>query len=625
MDFVIPSSFGGIDMDRSYLQILSTITTTDKGTTTGVHNFNTSWNGTLQGALYNSALIRNTRLSSSKKGQLEDIRRSDLLHQILQHYSMNTADQQGCQYKDLSQIADPHTQVNSLYRNLVGRGSIKSTEVEAPVRIEMRDLLGLGRSQLNLNALGNLHLHLEGNFLDVVTLHEVANGVKVDDIASLNIPVLDSLNPFEALYYKVNVAVTANQTVLTIPTTFGTIPEANAFVNKSNAPYWVGQKLGFFVADTTDNGKLTPAVITQIDFVQSAPEGNASTCRGWQIQLTFGGTGIANAAFASGAQDVYIFPIQAESATWNIGRAELVLCVIPNAPKSSGIQYKSYNTIEDFAPETTSFQRQYQLPANAVANLICFDTNPSNHNSYDSTITSYTLRSDNVDLVNRPIAIHSANHAAGRPRDPLHAIMLEKTLARMGVPFKNYTEVYPSAMKANTHLLKTSTVATTLELGALVGIANSGFTNVGGTFTDLPTSTTDATAKGAGALMRVIIGAGADFANITAMSFVDGGNGLYKPGDVVQLDGDSGTLTGGGDLQVTLKSFHFDGGLPFIQNTLPSVGGTTDTDNGQGVLVLPAPLPLTAQPKLFQINIEKSSATDMNLVQFQQMIRQVKF
>ena len=97
MDFVIPSSFGGIDMDRSYLQILSTITTTDKGTTTGVHNFNTSWNGTLQGALYNSALIRNTRLSSSKKGQLEDIRRSDLLHQILQHYSMNTAEQQGCQ------------------------------------------------------------------------------------------------------------------------------------------------------------------------------------------------------------------------------------------------------------------------------------------------------------------------------------------------------------------------------------------------------------------------------------------------------------------------------------------------------------------------------------------------
>ena len=631
MDFVIPASFGGVDMDRSYLQLLSTIVTTDAGGLNGVHNFNASFAvGSNRAALSNSCLIRNTRLSTSKKGQLENVRRADLLNQTIQHYSRNTADNQGCQFKDLTQTSDPHTQVQSIYRNLNGSGTTISTNVEAPVRIEMRDMFGLGRSKLNLNSLGDIHIHLEGNFntaSGVVEITETPNGVKAGNIAALTGEIITALNPYPN-YWIVPAFPQVNgsaQSSILIPLTFTDANAANLFVVQSNSPYWVGQKIGFTTPDPGDQGKMaTPRTITRIDFVQSVSDSDSNVARGWQIRLTFNGDWLTTGNL-SGEVPIFLIPIKAESATWSLVRAELVLCLIDKPPNSSGIQYKTYNTIEDFAAPTTSFQRQYQLPPNAIANLVCFDSNPSDHNSYDSTIKSYTLRSDNVDLVNRPITI-SASHTTGRPRDPLHAIMLEKTLARMGVPFKNYTEVFPTAMTLPTTLIEgTSGTAFDLQLGPLAGgqLADGSTALTGITANTYP-GVEVSDGSGTGATVTVITTGGETYDEITGLYFDAVGSG-YKVGDVLKIKGDSILGGGAGFFTITLRDYNFTThGLPKVEATLPSVGGNEVSNNGQGVLVLPAPLPLTSIPKLFQINIEKDTGS-MNLVMFQQLIRQVKF
>ena len=646
MDFVIPASFGGIDMDRSYLQLISRVETTTKDPATGVgiHNFNCSFDVSMdhqRGALNNSVLIRNTRLSSSKKGQLESVRRADLLNQTLQHYTRNSADRQGCQYKDLSQTADPHNQVQSIYRNLVGNGSVVSTEVESPVRIEMRDLFGLGRSRLNLNSLGDLHIHLEGNFNDSGTdklLTEVPNGlpyVIVDE--SLNEDMgqtIKNLNG-ENRFWKTNVATgTKSSKVLLIQVetpAAGIEHSIDALTDKSNSPYYVGQKLGFWTADKADKGSLSKAaVIEQIEFIQSTPNEDGAKSRGYQIKLTFATDWCDGTGVTADPTEIFLYPIKAATAKWKLLRAELVLCQINNAPKSTGITYKTYNTIEDFAASTTEFQRQYQLPANAIANLVCFDSNPSVSNSNDATITSYTLRSDNVDIVNRPINI-STNVALGRQRDPLHAIMLEKTLSRMNLPFKNYTEVFPTAVVEPHTLLTFDPGETGLMLGHLdhnVVFNDSAFTGLAqGTYNDVPV-TVPAGTDGKDATLEIVMGAGTAFLDIETIYFSAAGTG-YKVGDVLTV---TATTPATGKFTITLQEYMFasdtDGhgfGLPNVNEVIPTIGGATDTNDKQGVLVLPAPLPLTSQPKLFQINITKSTATPMNLVQFQQVIRQIKF
>jgi hypothetical protein len=162
---------------------------------------------------------------------------------------------------------------------------------------------------------------------------------------------------------------------------------------------------------------------------------------------------------------------------------------------------------------------------------------------------------------------------------------------------------------------------------------DSAFTGVtAGTYTAVPVTVPDGT-KGLGAKLEIVVGAGTNFAAITTIYFSDAGTG-YKVGDVLTVDAAVAPFLGAGksgSFTITLQEYMFasatDGhgfGLPNVNEVIPSIGGDTATNDKQGVLVLPAPLPLTSQPKLFQINISKDDGP-MNLVQFQQVIRQIKF
>ena len=150
MDFEVPDYIAGIDLGKSFININYT------------------------GALFNSCLVRNCQLTASKVGQLESIQRADLINQIKQQYAKTVGDIQGDAHQSIMSLPQHFNYGMDQSRRLVMEGTEVSTERTGVMRVELKDVLGLGESTLNLSMMGSLRLHVEAN-LNKFTLKEVQN------------------------------------------------------------------------------------------------------------------------------------------------------------------------------------------------------------------------------------------------------------------------------------------------------------------------------------------------------------------------------------------------------------------------------------------------------------------
>ena len=465
LDFELPSYMNGIDMNESFINLTYTITDTEADTAgsvttgvTGIHNYIHIFNGVGENSsavLHNSALIRRATLTSTIAGQLESIQRADLLNEVKQLYTKNIGDFQGASHEQVANIPNQWNYGSNSARNLVTEGTNTSTVRDGVMRINLKDILGLGESTLNLNQLGNLRLSLEAN-LNKFTLKEVPNmdGTAFvrtggdNDGPTPNCGSTTGLNIDE--YYTGDLAVaTGNPTgnTLTIPL------NTAAYIAKKNMPFWVGQKVNFTLqgatpgTDDPENTDVNDVTITGIAFNVVAGTTDPNIPPLTTVTLTFSANITDGNIVTNPLARVIVVPILAATSTHTWKRAELVCKSVRNPPMSRGLSYRTYHTIQDFAASTLSLQRTYEMPRNGVASLVCFDTSTATNTfstSWDSYVNEYQVSVDNVGITDRPILIQTE---APRIKGPLHQVIMEKTLEEMGLDYKNNLDVMPSQIQ----------------------------------------------------------------------------------------------------------------------------------------------------------------------------------
>ena len=455
LDFEVPSYMNGIDMNESFINLTYTITDTetDPASGIGIHNYIHLFNGIFDqshgadGVLHNSCLVRRATLTSTKAGQLESIQRADLINEIKQLYGKNVADFEGEGHEQIANIPNQFNYGSDSSRNLVVEGDVTSSTRDGVMRVNLKDIFGLGESVLNLNQLGALRISLEAN-LNKFTLAEVPG---LDSSGNVRITP-ESFNDAYAEYYTGLDPTAANNLsggqlgdILNIPLdAFQSIYEA-----KKNMPFWVGQKVTFDVnyADASEGADVVETLITDIEYETVAAAGDSPTRT--RLQLTFKDN-MMDDVNAEVVTSIEVKPVHASTSTFTWKRAELVCKSVSNPQQTRGIAYRTFSTIQDFAAATTSLQRTYEIPRNGVASLVCFDTSTSGSDfssSWDPNVQSYQIMVDNVGMTDRPVNIQIATPFI---KDPLHSIMLEKALEEMGYAYKKNTDVLPAQTRNST-------------------------------------------------------------------------------------------------------------------------------------------------------------------------------
>ena len=465
LDFEVPDYINGIDMNESFINITYTIDTTevDDATGIGVHNFVTLFNGIGNVAaheaghcLFNSCLVRNVTLTAQRGGQLESIQRADLINQVKQQFTKNIGDIQGELHESIMNFPMEYNYGSNQARNIITEGTmgVLTPEVFAArsnrqgvMRVNLKDVLGLGSATLNLAQLGALRLHMEAN-LNKFTLKEV--------------PCFDSADPPAlkggiASYWK----PAAAQLPLAVndpnPSELLFAASDLDFLSKKNCPFHVGMKVSFELTQAGDHNTAQEVLIKSMTWSPTVgdPAADPIVAGGATVNVVFTGDILDGVVLTTDITAIRMYPVYAkldggDEPKLNYVKAELVVKTVTNPPQARGLRYRTFETQQDYANASTTFNRTYEIPANAIASMVCFDTAQSNDqfsNSFEAHLNQYQLFVDNVGQTDRPVTIRTATPYS---KSPLHGIMFEKTLEVMGLAYKNNLDVLPRQIIAGT-------------------------------------------------------------------------------------------------------------------------------------------------------------------------------
>ena len=457
LDFEVPDYINGIDMNESFINITYTIDTTETSGVDGVHNFITLFNGIgnvtaghqAGHSLFNSCLVRNVTLTAQRGGQLESIQRADLINQVKQQFTKNIGDIQGELHESIMNFPLEYNYGSNQARNIITEGTmgVLTPEVfagrsnrQGVMRVNLKDVLGLGSATLNLAQLGALRLHMEAN-LNKFTLKEV--------------PCFDSATPPAlkggiASYWK------PNPPDLSIgdpnPSQLLFAASDLDFLSKKNCPFHVGMKVNFALTQVGDHNTAQEVLIKSMTWSPTVgdPAADPIVAGGATVNVVFTGDILDGVVLTTDITAIRMYPVYAATATLNYVKAELVVKTVTNPPQARGLRYRTFETQQDYANGSTTFNRTYEIPANAIASMVCFDTAQSNDqfsNSFEAHLNQYQLFVDNVGQTDRPVTIRTATPYS---KSPLHGIMFEKTLEVMGLAYKNNLDVLPRQIIAGT-------------------------------------------------------------------------------------------------------------------------------------------------------------------------------
>lgn len=413
---------GTYDLTDSYINLLCRITGVGENAsvgakTGGMYPLRVAL-GKDPRAAYNVAMVKNCSISSELQGQLEDIRRVDVLRSNLNEYTLSNEQKNSDGYKSIRQLQTRNNQYVNLFQEIHKSGEVNSRMVNARIPIPFSQLFELGRlTQYPAQAMGKTRVHLELN-IDKLQVLEGANAAGIDDSIKKN---------WDGLSNNTAAAVDIAQLVGTNP------------VREDDFPYFVGQtvKVSGTVAAATaaenGNNKGGYEIITSIEWsATSVPTVNFSGNLSYQIPA-------ANllptpATFSA----IVIEPLDAvlTNAKIEIFQAEIVLRRLSNAVKPpSQLNYMTWSTEEYTTDEQLNFQRMFQLEPEAVNVLLMFP-DPSNGGdilSNHSHAQSFRMRLNNDDLTDRDIKLYQGSGFSA-VHDPLHYDRLNMTLQNAGYP-----------------------------------------------------------------------------------------------------------------------------------------------------------------------------------------------
>ena len=457
IDFRIPDD-GVYDLSKSYINIVSNCVQTSArdGLDGGAGVFvpiikylqddGTTAN---ENVMPNVALVKNCSMRNSNVGVIEDIRRSDILRTNLHQYTLSSDDKETEQRKEIVQGYCKSWNKNSIYRELHKEGSIESRNVEAHIRIELKDIFNFGSvPAYDTQKYGKTDIHLECNFDKLQVSQYLGDSTADWDPNDPSAGGGKTRDMNQGIDITGNAVLGSDRKHIILGN--GTVQ--SLYNRLDNSMFWVGQKVLVALTHTLGNGPAgnrftagtsdIPRRIVEIYYNRGDNNVNFTGCNAGSICLvldreldTTPGQGAMGTT--ESITNITFTGLATATNTLTFDTAELVLEKVMNPPKIQyPIQYTSWTTEEQNAEGQPVFNRQLTIEPNVV-NFFAFQ--PSDILSHSGNIRSYRLRLNNEDLTNQDINTISAG--VKNLADGVYYDRLVMTLANAGIKVRNLTEI----------------------------------------------------------------------------------------------------------------------------------------------------------------------------------------
>lgn len=420
VDVVIPGG-AAYNLRESYLEVYTSMSTTEAAGDVGVHMTQLKFIGS-DNHFPNACLIKNASAECSARGQIESIRRSDILSQAKALVSRSQRESQTYDRLACNSAVDPNGNVrSSIFLDERKTGNTYSSQREVPIPIRLGDVMeSMDTPFYDGRVLGDLHLRFE--------LNAPGGGSPVIEGMEMLPAATTQWDWLRCDGVPQNTAASNQLTVRVDPTT-GT--SLRVVPTLASYGYYVGQKI---TVTATGNGGAanivggqTDLVITNIAYNSAAPSVLVLTLsNNWNVATGAGEsyTDVLVAGF-----------VQADTITATFNRVELVAKRIGNPPPTSMPKkwaFRTYETTQDVGPVgITAMNRQYTLPPDADAALITFPQSAVLPFSINQDITQYRLSVNQVQMTDRDVVV-TLNNISPLAYDRLSALM-----AKIGVQPKN--------------------------------------------------------------------------------------------------------------------------------------------------------------------------------------------
>lgn len=332
-----------------------------------------------------ACIVKNSRLTSSRWGIMEDIHRPDIYFSNISTLEMSVADVRGKSNQYPVVPFENNNNKGSVWRELHREGDVRSRDLVAPFKLPLSQCLALGKSTLDTTALGRLDLFLElqlDRFKAEQLLTSGSNFGNADD---------------EATFFKQMEDITGVGEKSTLTTKY-------KFDRLEESPYHIGQSLEIVVGTQGTTVLNPPAfvIITGIEWVRSNDEDTNG-----QIILTFD-TYATFLDVDTSWTNVRVEGRDAESIEFSVEYAEITLQgSSEKVDMKGGLTYSTITTEEDNGLALKRFRKQYFLEPECYNLWVCFPDEDNDLGSNMTDITNWRLRLDGEDLTNRDVVKNS--------------------------------------------------------------------------------------------------------------------------------------------------------------------------------------------------------------------------
>ena len=401
VSFTLPPS-GVYDLSNSYINLNLEMNVVENETAsgTGIYNMDLEWThgGATEAPKFNNVSLVKNAVMRTGVGSVENIRRVDVLKQLLMTYKTTFEENSSKSYFASNQLAMPHTSFHSaIYRDLVKEGTVKSKNNNiAPVKIPLGDIWDFCFQAEEFDAAKALGatMELELNIDRVSAVHRSNL-----DFAS------DELKKFE----DITATGDANTVVTKAKTT-----------SLLQSPYHTGQKLKISATHTDGGGSN----ITDKEVVIASISRDTTT---GAISLTFE-QNWGNLAVGKEYSDITIVKETPASSSVSFNFAEIVVVALPKSSSDIDIiEYSTFSTEETNGNNLESFQNLYQVEPACDGVVIAFPNSTDDLVSRLAGLQSFRLRLDNEDLTDRDVERDS----------PLYYDRINMTLTNFKMKMKN--------------------------------------------------------------------------------------------------------------------------------------------------------------------------------------------
>jgi hypothetical protein len=392
----------------------------------------------------NLDLIRNATLNSSKKGNLEQINRTNVLHENLKVYQTTLSERESV---PASLYQTYSYDVNEKYSPFVEahkQDAIPSTYVDARLRVPLSDLLEMGAiSQFPCD---DAHFGKSTIKLEL----EDTSRLKVFGSTGLGTGLMP-LNEFDIKCENITVATNTvvQGNVYCLDTSNQVAPDSNNCVSNNNLPFVVGQNVLL-------TGQTLAGEVIGVFYVYTYITAIYKVNLGWSVNLanTFPTIALAGVTGYTNIHLKNVMPqlINGAYGSYTIKTVELGLVEVmsPEQPMQE-LEYTTF-AIEEYSCDATDvLNKMFMLEPNCV-NVFCLFNDIVNANllSSNKDIEFYRMILNGEQVVDRDVLVNIVNKELLAPimHSPLHYEMVRRLFRNSSIPIHSMLAVEFSTKEA---------------------------------------------------------------------------------------------------------------------------------------------------------------------------------